>query len=199
MDLLLATRNAYKTREFAEILGPEFRVSDLSTLANAPETNETGKTFEENAILKALPVSKDFHGFVLAEDSGLEVDALGGAPGIFSARYAGKNAADRENIAKVLRDLKDAGFGQATCTARFRCVIALARDGEVMAICEGVIQGAIAHEPRGTGGFGYDPIFIPAGYDKTFGELSPKTKNELSHRARALHAMRERLWQVRTF
>jgi XTP/dITP diphosphohydrolase len=196
MDLLLATRNAHKTREFAEILGAEFRVSDLSGLANAPEINETGKTFEENAILKAIPVSKNLHGFVLADDSGLEVDALGGAPGIFSARYAGKEASDRENVERLLRDLQEAGFGQALRTARFRCLIALARDGKVMAISEGLIEGEIAHQPRGASGFGYDPIFIPAGYDKTFAEMSAKTKNELSHRARALHAMRERLRQV---
>src|SRR6202022_320330 len=129
--LLLATRNAHKTREFAEILGKDFEVSDLSSVRDAPEIKETGGSFEENAILKALAVSQRRSasgGLVVADDSGLEVDALNGAPGIYSARYAGENASDEANVEKVLRELSRQNFPPASKrTARFHCVIALAR------------------------------------------------------------------------
>jgi XTP/dITP diphosphohydrolase len=181
MDLLLATRNAHKTREFAEILGEEFRMSDLSGLT-IPAIEETGRTFAENATLKALAVSQDRHLLVVADDSGLEVDALDGAPGIFSARYAGANATDAQNIEKLLRELA----GKRDRSARFRCVIALARDAELVRTFEGTVEGVIVDLARGGGGFGYDPVFQPEGFDKTFGELSAATKNQISHRARAI-------------
>ena len=194
MDLLLATRNVDKTREFAQILGAEFQVSDLSNLENCPKVQETGRSFRENAMLKALAVSldrqlTDRRVLVVAEDSGLEIDSLGGAPGIFSARYAGENATDEANINKVLRKLSET----RERSARFRCVIALARDGKLLGTFEGAVEGTIVDHPRGDRGFGYDPIFLPDGFDETFGELSAETKNKVSHRARAIAALREAL------
>lgn len=188
-QLIIATRNAHKTREFAEILGHEFEVIDLSSVANAPEIKETGRTFEENAILKALAISRDQRLPVVADDSGLEVDALGGAPGIYSARYAGEKATDPSNVEKLLRELVDRNIPAAKRTARFRCVIALARDGKLLGTFEGLAEGRIVDVPRGQNGFGYDPIFVPAGFDKTFAELSAETKNEISHRAKAITAL----------
>jgi XTP/dITP diphosphohydrolase len=194
MDLLLATRNVNKTCEFAQILGTEFQVSDLSNLEKCPRIEEAGRTFRENAILKALAVSldrqlRDRRVLVVADDSGLEIDSLGGAPGIFSARYAGENATDEANINKVLRELSEA----RERSARFRCVIALARDGKLLGTFQGAVEGAIVDRPRGVCGFGYDPIFLPDGFDKTFGELPAETKNKISHRARAIAALREAL------
>jgi len=194
MDLLLATRNVDKTREFAQILGAEFQVSDLSNLENCPKVEETGRSFRENAMLKALAVSldrqlTDRRVLVVAEDSGLEIDSLGGAPGIFSARYAGENATDEANINKVLRKLSET----RERSARFRCVIALARDGKLLGTFEGAVEGTIVDHSRGDRGFGYDPIFLPDGFDETFGELSAETKNKVSHRARAIAALREAL------
>src|ERR1700676_1107753 len=188
MELLLATRNAHKTREFAKILGNDFQISDLSD-SNVPSVQETGDTFEKNAVLKAVTVSRNRHLLVIADDSGLEVDALNGAPGIYSARYAGKNASDEENIDKLLRELAALNTSDAQRSARFRCVIALARDGELLDTFEGIVEGAIVDLPRGSGGFGYDPIFRPKGFDKTFGELPAEIKNRISHRAKGIAAM----------
>src|ERR1700732_1322538 len=123
MELLLATRNAHKTREFAEILGNDFQISDLSD-SNVPPMQETGDTFEKNAVLKAVTVSRDRHLLVIADDSGLAVDALGGPPGIYSARYAGENASDERNVEKLLRELAARDLSDAKRSARFRCVIA---------------------------------------------------------------------------
>jgi XTP/dITP diphosphohydrolase len=187
--LLLATRNAHKTREFAEILGQDFVVSDLSTESEAPSVEETGSTFAENAILKAVAVSKWSGGLVVADDSGLEVAALAGAPGVYSARYAGPGATDAENIARLLSELRECA-AQSAVTARFRCVLALARQGEVLETFDGVVEGTIVDPPRGDGGFGYDPVFQPLGLGKTFGELPPEEKNRLSHRAQAIQLLR---------
>jgi XTP/dITP diphosphohydrolase len=189
-QLLLATRNRHKTQEFAEILGDEFVVRDLSGELELPVVEETGATFEENAILKAVAASRHFPE-VVADDSGLEVEAVNGAPGIFSARYAGEGATDAQNIAKLLGQL--ATSGGASRVARFRCVLARARHGKVLGIFQGAVEGIIVSAPRGTDGFGYDPIFQPLGYDRTFGELSAREKNRMSHRARAIHAMRAAL------
>ena len=125
----------------------------------------------------------------MADDSGLEVDALGGAPGIYSARYAGENASDEQNIDKLLRELTRRNVRRSR-SARFRCVIALARDGKLLGTFEGVVEGVIVDLPRGERGFGYDPIFVPKGFDKTFGELSDEIKNRISHRAKAIAALR---------
>ncbi|MFN2623028.1 MAG: RdgB/HAM1 family non-canonical purine NTP pyrophosphatase [Chthoniobacterales bacterium] len=187
--LLLATRNAHKTREFCEILGPDFAVRDLSGEPGAPVIEETGTTFAENAILKALGISKRISGLVVADDSGLEVDALSGAPGVFSARYAGAHATDAENIARLLSELS-ALSDQRPFVARFRCVLAVASDGRVLNTVEGFIEGMIVNAPRGNFGFGYDPIFQPTGFDQTFGELPSETKNKISHRAEAIRALR---------
>jgi XTP/dITP diphosphohydrolase len=193
MDLLLATHNPHKTREFAQILGDEFHVSDLSSARDVPEIKETGRTFAENAILKALAVTQDRHLFVVADDSGLEVDALGGAPGIYSARYAGENATDEDNVARLLCELTRKKVLSHERSARFRCVIALARAGKLIDTFEGTTEGVIVDLARGLSGFGYDPIFAPAGFDKTFAELRAETKNRISHRAKAIASLRDAL------
>ena len=191
-QLLLATRNAHKTREFSEILGDDFVVRDLSAEPDAPAIEETGATFAENAILKAVAISKRCAELAVGDDSGLEVDALHGAPGVYSARYAGRDATDETNIARLfseLRTYRDEG----PFPARFRCVLALAKGGIVLGAFEGVIEGTIVNPPRGTGGFGYDPVFQPEGSDQTFGELPSEEKNRISHRARAIRLLRAAL------
>ena len=190
ISLLIATRNAHKTREIQEILGNEFEVTDLSAYPEIPETIESGKTFEENAILKAVAVSKTHGGLAMADDSGLEVNALGGAPGIFSARYAGESATDEENVAKLLRELTRADAMRAPRGARFCCAIALAQNGQVLRTFQAVIEGTVIRQPRGKGGFGYDPIFLPNGFEKSFAELPAETKNRISHRAQALRQVK---------
>src|SRR5256885_5041352 len=171
-QLLLATRNPHKTREFSEILGQDFAVRDLSGEPEAPAIEETGSTFAENALLKAAGISRHFPGLIVADDSGLEVDALGGAPGVYSARYAGPCATDGENITRLLTELGRFPDEQPF-TSRFRCVLAAARDGQLLDTFEGVIEGMIVDSPRGGSGFGYDPIFLPVGWTQTFAELSP--------------------------
>jgi len=190
IDLLVATRNAHKTEEIQGILGPQFNVTDLAAHPEIPHIAESGTTFQENAILKAVAVSKRMPGFVIADDSGLEVEALGGAPGIHSARYAGMNATDQEKTDKLLEELTRVGATKNARRARFRCVLALACKGNVLGAFEGIVKGQIADRPRGSHGFGYDPIFIPDGFQQTFGELAPAEKNQLSHRARALERLR---------
>ena len=201
MQLLIATRNAHKAREFRELLGDEFEICDLNAFPEMNLPAETGATFEENARLKAASVSQarppsaaataGKQLLVVADDSGLEVDALGGAPGILSARYAGDNATDKQNIRKLLDELARAGAHEMSKrTARFRCVLALARRGEIFATFSGVAEGVIVDLPRGSQGFGYDPIFVPKGFDKTFGQLPAQLKNQISHRARAIRALR---------
>jgi len=190
IDLLVATRNAHKTEEIQRILGPQFNVTDLAAHPEIPHIAESGTTFQENAILKAVAVSKRMPGFVIADDSGLEVEALGGAPGIHSARYAGMNATDQEKTDKLLEELTRVGATKIARRARFRCVLALACKGNVLGAFEGIIEGQIADRPHGSHGFGYDPIFMPEGFQQTFGELAPAEKNQLSHRARALERLR---------
>ena len=185
--LLLATRNPHKTREFIEILGEGFEVRDLSEAPAFTAAEETGLTFEENAILKAMDASKHFPELVVADDSGLEVDALAGAPGVFSARYAGERATNAENVAKLLRELSTC---EAPWPARFRCCVALARAGEFLGTFAGVVEGTIVSAPQGSTGFGYDPVFKPDGFDQTFAQISPAEKNRISHRARAISALR---------
>jgi len=186
--LLLATRNLHKTREFAQILGDAFEVHDLSNVTELPAVEETGLTFEANAILKAVETSKHFQGLVVADDSGLEVDALQGAPGIYSARYAGEHASDAANIAKLLAELTQCEA--APCWARFRCSLALAQGGKLLKTFDGVVEGTIVSAPRGQAGFGYDPVFQPQGFQQTFAELSPTEKNRISHRTKAVWSLR---------
>ena len=189
-QLIVASRNVHKTHEIQRILGPDFAVRDLSEHPEIPETVERGKTFEENAVLKATGASKELSGLIIADDSGLEVDALGGAPGIYSARYASQNASDRQNIDKLLSELARTSARQEQRSARFRCVLALAESGRILGVFEGVVAGTIIELPRGRNGFGYDPIFLPKGLDQTFGELAPAEKDRLSHRALALEKLR---------
>ena len=190
MQLIVASRNVHKTREIQQILGSEFAVRDLRACPEISEIIVSGTSFEENAKLKALAVSRKLPGLVIADDSGLEVEALGGAPGMHSARYAGTNTTNREKIDRLLEELARAGAAKDARRARFRCVLALARNGEVLGVFEGIIEGQIADRPRGARGFGYDPIFVPKGFQQTFGELGPAEKNQLSHRARALKKLR---------
>jgi XTP/dITP diphosphohydrolase len=189
-QLLLATRNSHKTREFAEILGEGFDIRDLADV-DLPVVEESGLTFEANAILKAVGTSKHFQALVVADDSGLEVDALQGAPGIYSARYAAEPATDADNVAKLLAELTL--YDSAPYSARFRCWLALAQGGKLLETFDGVVEGTIVGVPRGRAGFGYDPVFQPHGFKQTFAELSMVEKNQISHRARAIRPLRTAL------
>lgn len=180
--LLVATGNSHKTGEIRTMLGSGYAVSDLSAHPDLPEVEETGTTFLENATLKAVEISKLVDGLVLSDDSGLEVDVLNGEPGVYSARYAGEPCNDTANNAKLLQALE----GEEDRTARFRCIMVLAQDGVLLASFDGAVEGRIIGELRGEGGFGYDPLFVPDGYEQTFAELGGEIKNKLSHRARAL-------------
>ncbi|MEO6870714.1 MAG: RdgB/HAM1 family non-canonical purine NTP pyrophosphatase [Chthoniobacterales bacterium] len=187
--LFLATRNAHKAREFAVLLGLDFMVEDLSAHPEIAEVIEAGTTFAENARLKSIEVSRQLPGLVLADDSGLEVDSLGGAPGIYSARFAGAGACDAQNRKKLLEQLaKREASGQHV--ARFRCVLSLACSGEEVASFDGAIEGEIVRAERGDSGFGYDPLFRPKGFEQTFAELSAAEKNQISHRAVAAAKLR---------
>ena len=181
-DLLVATGNSHKTAEIRAILGAGYVVSDLKAHPELPEVEETGTTFLENATLKAVEISKQVEGLILSDDSGLEVDALGGEPGVYSSRYAGEAGNDAANNKKLLHELQ----GEDIRTARFRCVMVLAQDGEVLASFDGAVEGRMLSELHGEGGFGYDPLFVPDGYDQTFSQLSEGIKNQLSHRAVAM-------------
>jgi XTP/dITP diphosphohydrolase len=226
--LILATRNLHKAQEIRAILGPEHQVLTLTNFPGAPEVMEDAATFAGNATKKAVEVARWLSSrrsaggvlaganpvFVLADDSGLEVDALNGAPGVHSARFAALdcggagNSTSTENNAKLLRLLARVPSKQRT--ARFRCVLALtpvlahppasaspARSTDEFELhtrlFDGVCEGRITLAPRGEGGFGYDPLFEPAGYEQTFGELGEAVKNSLSHRARALDKLRNAL------
>jgi XTP/dITP diphosphohydrolase len=185
-ELLVATNNAGKVRELSQLLrAAPLRLRTLSEFPDIPEAVETGETFADNATLKALHYSTLSGLFTLSDDSGLEVAALGGAPGVYSARYAGPHATYAEKIARLLAEL--AATGDVERRARFVCVVALAEASTgALHRFEGTCEGRIARAPRGTGGFGYDPVFIPEGYTETFGELSDEIKQTISHRARAL-------------
>jgi len=185
--LLVSTRNAHKVGEIREILGLDFEVLDLSSISGVGDVEESGVTFEENATLKALAVSGQFDGWVIADDSGLEVDALDGAPGVWSARFSGAGATDASNRALLLEKLE--GVRGRERSARFRCVIVLAREGRKLAAFSGSVEGVIINQEKGEGGFGYDSLFVPDGYCETFAQLGPEVKNILSHRAKALEGL----------
>ena len=180
--LLVATGNSHKTDEIRAILGAGYVVSDLKAHPELPEVEETGTTFLENATLKAVEISKQVEGLILSDDSGLEVDALDGEPGVYSSRYAGEAGNDAANNKKLLHELQ----GEDSRTARFRCMMVLAQDGEVLTSFDGAVEGRMLSELHGEGGFGYDPLFVPDGYDQTFSQLSEGIKNQLSHRAVAM-------------
>ncbi len=194
-QLLVATWNTHKTGEISAILGDAFEVSDLSGVPEAPEVEETGATFGENSTLKAVAISKVSERLVLADDSGLEVDALEGAPGVRSARYAGSHGDDCSNNQKLLAELQ--GVPPEKRTARFRCVMVVARAGAVLGEFEGSVEGRILEQAQGTGGFGYDPLFVPDDYAQSFAELGPEIKNGLSHRARAMDGVVEWLSRMK--
>lgn len=184
-EAIIATHNPGKVKEFKEILEPiGYDVKSLAEIGFTEEIEETGHTFEENAILKAEAVAKAVNKMVIADDSGLSIDNLGGRPGVYSARYAGEQKDDQANIEKVLSELK--GIEKEQRTARFRCALAVSIPGEETKTVEGHVEGYIAEEPRGEYGFGYDPIFIVKDKDKTMAELTSDEKNKISHRADAL-------------
>jgi len=184
--LLLATRNRGKLKEIKKLLDDlPFNIVDLSRYPSIEIVEESGDTFAANACLKASGYARQAAVLTLADDSGLIVDALDGAPGVHSARYAGEGASDRERTEKLLRALAEVPPSQRG--ARFVSVIAIAQnEGKIVNMSVGECKGAIAREPRGYGGFGYDPIFIPEGFTLTFAQLETAEKNRISHRARAL-------------
>ncbi|MBR2509293.1 MAG: XTP/dITP diphosphatase [Lentisphaeria bacterium] len=178
--IVVATGNQHKVEEYKELLADQnIELKSLKDYPNCPEVVEDGKTFAENASKKAVEVCRYCDVPAFADDSGLEVEALGGEPGIFSSRYADTDA---ERIAKILKNLE----GKDNRRARFVCVIAIAINGEVIETFEGEVKGTIVDAPRGSNGFGYDPIFQPDGYDKTFAEMTDEEKNKISHRANAV-------------
>jgi XTP/dITP diphosphohydrolase len=191
--LVLGTRNRKKRQEIVEILGDlAIELRDLSEFPDAPEVEEDGKTFEANARKKAEELAKHLHLWVLGEDSGLVVPGLNGRPGVLSARYAGKHGDDAANNQRLLAEL--APLPDDRRAAYYVCTAALANpEGEILAVTEGRCHGVIIREPRGTGGFGYDPLFFIPEYHRTFGELSAPVKHALSHRARALEHLRPHL------
>jgi XTP/dITP diphosphohydrolase len=180
--LIIATRNAHKTAEIRAMIGDRFDVLDVTAFPECPEIPETGTTFLENARLKALGISAVVEGMVLSDDSGLEVDALGGAPGVWSSSFGGEEGNHARNNARLLAEMA----GKTDRRARFRCTMVLAGQGRELAHFSGTVEGRIIDESRGAKGFGYDPLFIPEGHDATFAELGEDVKNTLSHRSRAL-------------
>ena len=187
--VLVATTNPGKVRELAAILaGLPVELVGLGDLDGAPEVEETGATFMANALLKARAYAAWSGLAALADDSGLEVDALGGAPGVYSARYAGPGASDADNLAKLLGAI--AAVPAAERTARFRCAAVLADPGGRTWEAEAAWEGRLLERPRGDGGFGYDPLFVPDGWDRTSAEVDAATKNAASHRAMAFAALR---------
>jgi len=185
LKLLIATRNQKKKQELESILSDlDITLLTMDDFADLPEVIEDGSTFEANAIKKALTVAQKSNCITLADDSGLEVEFLGGAPGTFSARFAGPLADEQANNRKLLTLLQNVNDPQRA--ARFVCVIALAWPWGRTETVAGICPGKITREPRGEGGFGYDPYFIPTGYSETFAELSPQEKNRISHRGQAL-------------
>ena len=190
-ELLIATKNAGKIKELEELLADlPVRLKSFEDFPDVADVIETGATFSENAVLKAQSYALQTKHWALADDSGLEVFALNGAPGVFSARYAGENASDEDRIEKLLKEM----HGNSERRARFVCSMAVADDcGEIKFRADGICDGKIALSAKGTTGFGYDPIFIPDGFSDTFGELSGDIKQQISHRARALNKIIQQL------
>lgn len=190
--LIIATGNAHKAEEFDALLtGSRFEVQSTAVCGGMPEVEETGTTFAANAQLKAEALRQlaPVEAWVLADDSGLEVDALGGEPGVYSARYAGPGASDGDNVQKLLGALSF--VSEAERTACFRCALCLIDSKSKVYHFEGTCEGRISEKPSGSSGFGYDPVFVPSGYEQSFAELGEAIKGELSHRARAVRALVE--------
>lgn len=189
--VILATKNLGKVKEMASLLKDmDIQVLSLKDIEDAPEVIEDGNTFLENAHKKACAISRVTGLIAISDDSGLEVDALGGAPGIYSARYAGEGASDEENYLKLLDELKDVAVGKRT--ARFRCVLVVCDPTGRWISAEGACEGRIGLSPRGEHGFGYDPVFLLPD-DLTMAEIPPEKKNQLSHRAHALKILKKKL------
>ncbi|MCI7309293.1 MAG: non-canonical purine NTP diphosphatase [Prevotella sp.] len=189
MKIVFATNNQHKLEEIRHILGEQFEIVSLQDIGCNTDIPETGETLEENALIKARYVYERYGLDCFADDTGLEVDALGGEPGVRSARYAEGAGHDSEaNMSKLLANLKENNNRKA----RFRTVIALIIKGEEQ-LFEGVVRGEISRSRSGSEGFGYDPIFVPEGYDRSFAELGAEIKNSISHRARAVEKLAERL------
>jgi XTP/dITP diphosphohydrolase len=186
MELLFATNNKHKIREISDLLDGRFKILGLSDVNITGDIPEDAETLAENALFKAKFVHDRTGMNVFADDTGLEVDALGGAPGVYSARYAGEGRSFDDNINKLLAEMQ----GAENRRARFRTVIALILDGTEY-FFEGAVEGKITTERKGTGGFGYDPVFLADGYDRTFAEIPLSEKNRISHRARAMRKLLE--------
>lgn len=185
MKLVFASNNSHKLQEVRAIL-PEYEILSLEEIGCHADIPETADTLEGNSLMKAQYVYDHYHCDCFADDTGLEIEALGNLPGVRTARWAGEPANPVNNRAKALRELA----GQTNRNARFRTVITLIRDGKMEQV-EGIVRGSIANNEYGSSGFGYDPLFIPEGYDKTFAELPAEVKNTISHRARALMALKQ--------
>ena len=193
--LLIATKNERKLRELRRLLGDEgFEILSLVDFPDIPAAQENGKTFEENSASKALYYANQSGILCLADDSGLEVDALGGEPGVKSARYAGPNPTDVILCGKLLKNLEN--VPQEKRTAKFTCAATLAQPGKVLFTVIGACTGRIGREMRGTGGFGYDPVFYPDTWKKTFAEMSPQEKDSVSHRARAIGLFKKKFSEL---
>lgn len=182
-QLILATHNDHKAKEFRDIL-PQYSVQTLADLGHDDEIKETATSLEGNSFIKAENVFKRYGHVVISDDSGLEVDALNGAPGVYSARYAGDPRNDQRNTEKLLDELQ----GASNRKAQFRTVITLMNTENSFQF-EGIVKGTIAKSPRGEAGFGYDPVFIPEGVQQTFAELAANEKNKISHRANAIEKL----------
>ena len=180
--LIIATRNAHKTMEIRDLVGDRYEVLDVTAFPQCPIIKETGTTFLENSRLKAEGISRVLDGWVLADDSGLEVDALAGAPGVWSSSYGGEEGNHALNNARLMQDMQ----GLEDRRARFCCTMVLARGGREVVHFSGLVEGRLIDGLRGQEGFGYDPLFIPEGDHRTFAELSLEEKGRLSHRSRAL-------------
>jgi XTP/dITP diphosphohydrolase len=185
--LVLATRNPGKLRELDRILGAQIRLAGLEDFPGAPDVPETGATFEENALLKARAIAAHTGLAAVADDSGLCVDALNGMPGVLSARWAGGHGDDKANLDLVLAQIAD--VPDARRGARFVCAAALVLPDSREWVVTGTVEGRLIRVPRGSGGFGYDPIFLPDGFDLTTAEMTPEAKDAISHRGRAFRAL----------
>ena len=186
MEIIFATHNQHKTQEARAILGDNWTLKNLHDIGCEEEIPETADTLQGNALQKAQYVVDHFHANCFADDTGLEIEALDGRPGVYSARYAGEHCTYQDNVNKVLEEMQ----GMTNRKACFKTVVALILDGETY-LFEGRVDGKIIETPRGTSGFGYDPVFMPDGYNQTFAEMGDELKNSISHRARAMQKLME--------
>lgn len=191
MDIVFATHNRHKSEEACQILGPRWTLRNLHDLGQTEEIPETADTLQGNALQKAQYVYDKYHLSCFADDTGLEVEALNGAPGVYSARYAGEHCSFADNVNKLLHEMQ----GKTNRRACFKTVVALILDGETH-FFEGRVDGTIIETPRGGEGFGYDPVFVPDGFSETFAEMSAEQKNKISHRGRAMAKLIEFLQNI---